>query len=136
MYFNESQGKQHGRCEVRWRNPKLDRQRASLDAREKNLIGQWPESNSSVGETTAPHLKDWRLLVREKQPTKDYHGSNSIRIALCASKQRVHSAKFGALAPVLKKSATELKPKPNLLGCKTINVVKFNVRTLNTINPC
>ena len=52
------------------------------------------------------------------------------RIALRVNKKGAHSAEVGALASVFKKSATELK----LLKCKhTIQVVTFNVRTLNRI---
>ena len=54
------------------------------------------------------------------------------RIALRAGKKGVRPAEVGALASVFEKSATELKQ--NLLKCKqTIQIVKFNVRTLNRI---
>ena len=43
-------------------------------------------------------------------------------------------AEVGALAPVVEKSATELKLKQKLLKCKsTIQIATFNVRTLNRI---
>ena len=57
------------------------------------------------------------------------------RIALHAGKQNACSAEVGALAQVFKESATEPKPKPNLLRYKSIvNIVTFNDRTLNTVN--
>ena len=53
-------------------------------------------------------------------------------IALHAGKKGACSAEFGALDLVFEKSATELKQK--LLKCKqTIQIVTFNVRTLNKI---
>ena len=56
------------------------------------------------------------------------------RIALHTSKKGVRPAGVGALAPVFEKSATELKLKQKLLKCKhTIQIVTFNVRTLNRI---
>ena len=56
------------------------------------------------------------------------------RIALRASKKEARSAEVGALAPVFEKSAAELKLKQKLLKCKrTIQLVTFNVRTLNRI---
>ena len=49
-------------------------------------------------------------------------------------KKGVRPAEVGALAPVFKKSATELKLKQKLLKCKsTIQIAIFNVRTLNRI---
>ena len=65
------------------------------------------------------------------QPLKDYHDSHSNhcpnRIALCP-------AEVGALTPMFEKSAIELKLKQKLLKCKsTIQIVTFNVRTLNRI---
>ena len=40
---------QHGGCQVKLIEPKLGQQHTSPDAGEKkNLIGQWPGSNSSV----------------------------------------------------------------------------------------
>ena len=54
------------------------------------------------------------------------------RIALRAGKKGTRPAEVGALASVFEKSATELKQK--LLKCKrTIQIAKFNVRTLNRI---
>ena len=54
------------------------------------------------------------------------------RIALHAGKKGACPAEVGALASVFEKSATELKQK--LLKCKqTIQIVTFNVRTLNRI---
>ena len=54
------------------------------------------------------------------------------RIALRAGKKGARPAGVGALASVFEKSATELKQK--LLKCKqTIQIVTFNVRTLNRI---
>ena len=54
------------------------------------------------------------------------------RIALHAGKKGARPAEVGALASVFEKSATELKQK--LLKCKqTIQIVTFNVRTLNRI---
>ena len=54
------------------------------------------------------------------------------RIALRAGKKGARPAAVGALASVFEKSATELKQK--LLKCKqTIQIVTFNVRTLNRI---
>ena len=53
---------------------------------------------------------------------------------LHASKQGVCSAEVGPLTSVFEKSASELKPKQNLLRCKSIvNIVAFD-RTLNSIN--
>ena len=53
-------------------------------------------------------------------------------IAFHADKQGAHSAEVGALAPVLEKSATELKLK--LLKCKcTVHIATLNARTLNRI---
>ena len=53
-------------------------------------------------------------------------------ISLRAGKKGARPAEVGALASVFKKSATELKQK--LLKCKqTIQIVIFNVRTLNRI---
>ena len=53
-------------------------------------------------------------------------------IALRAGKKGAHPAEVGALASMFEKSATELKQK--LLKCKqTIQIVTFNVRTLNRI---
>ena len=55
------------------------------------------------------------------------------RIALRAGKKVARPAEVGALASVFEKSATELKQK-KLLKCKqTIQIVTFNVRTLNRI---
>ena len=55
------------------------------------------------------------------------------RITLRAGKKRVRPAKVGALASVFEKSATELK-QLKLLKCKqTIQIVTFNVITLNRI---
>ena len=54
------------------------------------------------------------------------------RIALHTGKKGARPAEVGALASVFKKSATELKQK--LLKYKqTIQIVTFNVRTLNRI---
>ena len=54
------------------------------------------------------------------------------RIALRAGKKGARPAEIGTLASVFEKSATELKQK--LLKCKqTIQIVTFNVRTLNRI---
>ena len=56
------------------------------------------------------------------------------RIALRTGKKGTRSAEIEALAPVFEKSATELKHKQKLLQCKsTIQIAKFNVRTLNRI---
>ena len=53
------------------------------------------------------------------------------RIALRAGKKGARPAEVGALASVFEKSATELKQQ-KLLKCKqTIQIVTFNVRTLN-----
>ena len=53
-------------------------------------------------------------------------------IALRTAKKGARPAEVGALASVFEKSATELKRK--LLKCKqTIQIVTFNVRTLNKI---
>ena len=54
------------------------------------------------------------------------------RIILHADKQEVHSAEIGALASVFEKSATEPQPKPKLL--RIVNILTFNVKTLNTVN--
>ncbi len=55
------------------------------------------------------------------------------RIALRAGKKGARPAEVGALASVFEKSATELK-RPKLLKCKqTLQIVTFNVRTLNRI---
>ena len=55
------------------------------------------------------------------------------RIALRAGKKGAHPAEVEALASVFEKSATELKQQ-KLLKCKqTIQIVTFNVRTLNKI---
>ena len=49
-------------------------------------------------------------------------------------KKETHPAEVGALAPVFEKSAPELKLKQKLQKCKrTIQVVTFNIRTLNRI---
>ena len=57
------------------------------------------------------------------------------RIALRAGKKGAPPAEVGALASVFEKSATELKLKQKLLKCKqTIQIVTFNVRTLNKID--
>ena len=54
-------------------------------------------------------------------------------IALQGAKEGARSGKVEALALVLEKSLTE--SKHNLLRCKNIvNIITFNVRTLNTIN--
>ena len=54
-------------------------------------------------------------------------------IALRAGKKGARPAEVGALASVFEKSATELKQQ-KLLKCKqTIQIAKFNVRTLNRI---
>ena len=46
----------------------------------------------------------------------------------------VHPAEVGALAPVFEKSTIKLKLKQKLLKCKhTIQIVTFNIRTLNKI---
>ena len=56
-------------------------------------------------------------------------------IALRMSKKGVRPAEVGALASVFEKSASELKQQ-KLLKCKqTIQIVTFNVRTLNRIDP-
>ena len=55
------------------------------------------------------------------------------RIALRTGKKGVRPAEVEALASVFEKSATELKQQ-KLLKCKqTIQIAKFNVRTLNRI---
>ena len=55
------------------------------------------------------------------------------RIALRAGKKEARPAEVGALASVFEKSATELKQQ-ELLKCKQpIQIVTFNVRTLNRI---
>ena len=55
------------------------------------------------------------------------------RITLPPGKKRAHPAKFGALASVIEKSATEFKQQ-KVLKCKqTIQIATFNVRTLNRI---
>ena len=49
-------------------------------------------------------------------------------------KKGEHPAEVGALAPVFKKSATDLKLKQKLLKSKcTIQITTFNIRTLNRI---
>ena len=49
-------------------------------------------------------------------------------------KTEARPTEFGALVPVFKRSATELKLKQKLLKCKsTIQIATFNVRTLNRI---
>ena len=54
-------------------------------------------------------------------------------IALCVGKKGARPAEVGALASVFEKSATELKQQ-KLLKCKqTLQISKFNVRTLNRI---
>ena len=59
--------------------------------------------------------------------------TNIKRIILRAGKKGVCPAEVGALASVFEKSATELKQQ-KLLKCKqTIQIVTFNVRTLNRI---
>ena len=58
--------------------------------------------------------------MRQKQSTKDYHDFNSNCITLCMGKQEVHSTEAGTLAPEFEKLATDLKPKPKLLGYKNI----------------
>ena len=56
------------------------------------------------------------------------------RITLRTGKKGACPVEVGALASVFKKSATELKLKQKLLECKrTIQIVTFNVRTLNRI---
>ena len=56
-------------------------------------------------------------------------------IALCTGKKGVHTAEVETLAPVFEKSVTELKLKQKLLKCKsTIQIVTFNVRSLNRIS--
>ena len=56
------------------------------------------------------------------------------RIAPHAGKKGAHPAEVRTLAPVLKKSVTELKLKQKLLKCKrTMQIATFNVRTLNRI---
>ena len=56
------------------------------------------------------------------------------RIALHMGKKKACPAEVGALTSVFEKSATELKLKQKLLKCKqTIQIVTFNVRTLNRI---
>ena len=56
------------------------------------------------------------------------------RIALRAGKKGVCPTEAGALIPVFKKSAIELKLKQKLLKCKcTIQIATLNVRTLNRI---
>ena len=55
------------------------------------------------------------------------------RIALCAGTKGACPAEVGALASVFEKSATELKQQ-KLLKCKqTMQIVTFNVGTLNRI---
>ena len=55
-------------------------------------------------------------------------------IVFRAGKNGPRPAEVGALAPVLEKSAAELKQKPKLLKCKsTIQRVTFSVRNLNRI---
>ena len=56
-----------------------------------------------------------------------------IYFAFHVGKQGVRSSEIGALAPVFEKSDTVPQPKPNLLrGKNIINIVTFNIRTLNT----
>ena len=70
-------------------------------------------------------------IDEKKLSTKNYYDSNPNHIALCTDKG-VCSAEVGTLVLVFEKSAAE--PKSNLLKCKSIvNIVIFNVRTLNTI---
>ena len=53
---------------------------------------------------------------------------------LHAGKKGTHSAKFGALAQVFEKSATEVQHTQNLFKCKsTIHIVTFNFRTFSRI---
>ena len=55
-------------------------------------------------------------------------------IALNTGKKGARPGKVGALASVFEKSATELKLKQKLLKCKqTIQIVTFNIRTINRI---
>ena len=50
-----------------------------------------------------------------------------------AGKKGAHPAEVGALASVFEKSATELKQQKLLKYKQTIQIVTFNVRTLNRI---
>ena len=69
------------------------------------------------------------------QSWKDYHDSYSNHIALHTGKKGARPVEVGALAPVFKKSATELKLKQKLLKCKsTIQIATFNIKTLNRIS--
>ena len=55
------------------------------------------------------------------------------RIALRAGKKGARPAEFGALASVFEKSATELKQSKRLKCKQTLQIVTYNVRTLNRI---
>ena len=79
----------------------------------------------SIDENENSH---WKITMIHTQTTCPNH------IALYAGKKGVYPAEVGALAPVFEKSATELKLKQKLLKCKhTIQIVTFNIRTLNRI---
>ena len=55
------------------------------------------------------------------------------RIALRAGKKGARPAEVGALTSVFEKSATELKQQKQLKCKQTIQIVTFNIRTLNRI---
>ena len=55
------------------------------------------------------------------------------RIALRPGKKGARPAEVGALASVFEKSATELKQSKLLKFKQTLQIAKFNVRTLNRI---
>ena len=111
-------------------NPTSSQQRASPDTGWKNPIGQRPGSNSSVRKLLqliykVCHQKIIMTLTQTICPNY---------IALHASKQEARSVEVGALAPVFKKSAAELKPKQKLLKCKsTVHIATLNMRILNKI---
>ena len=93
---------------VRWINPKTGQYRTSPDAGWKNLIGQQPVSNSSVSRQ--------QLLINECG-------------VYCWRKKTINKRLSWLIQTI-----STLRLKPKLLRCKNVNIVTFNVRTLNIAN--
>ena len=81
---------------------------------------------SRLGEIWKPYK---RKITMSLNPTLYPNGGTH-----CAERQEMHFTEVRALAPVLKESATKLKPKSKLklLKCKsTVQIATFNVKTLD-----
>ena len=75
------------------------------------------------------------MLLQLSKDIMTFTLRRSNRIARRAGEQGARSAAVPFLATVFEKSATETKPKHQLLKCKHITMIStFNVRTLSKTN--